>query len=94
MPHRAWKFRIQDMLDAIAAIREYTADMNYRAFVADRKTIDAVTRNLIILGEAAVRMPDDICRRHPEVAWYEMRGMRNFVVHEYLRPATVCCGIR
>jgi uncharacterized protein with HEPN domain len=52
------------MLDAIAAIRIYTAGMNYGSFVADRKTVDAVTRNLIIIGEAAVRMPDDIPRWH------------------------------
>ena len=39
----------------------------------------------MIIGEAAVHVPEDICLRHPEVPWYDMRGMRNFVVHEYFR---------
>jgi uncharacterized protein with HEPN domain len=49
----------------------------------DRKTVDAVIRNFIIIGEAAGHVPEDVCARHPEISWYEMRGMRNFVVHEY-----------
>jgi hypothetical protein len=38
---------------------------------------------LDLFGEAAVHIPDDIFLKHPEVPWYEMRGMRNFVDHEY-----------
>jgi len=83
VPHRDWKFRIQDILDAIDVIREYTRKMELKTFVKDRRTVYAVVRNLIIIGEAAVHIPDDICLKHPEVPWYEMRGMRNFVVHEY-----------
>ena len=83
MPHRDWKFRIKDILEAIHTIQKYTQHMELKNFVEDRRTVDAVVRNLIIIGEAAVHIPDDICLNHPEVPWYEMRGMRNFVVHEY-----------
>jgi len=61
--------------------------MNYRSFIADRKTVDAVVRNLIIIGEAAAQIPEDICSKYLEVPWYEMRGMRNFVVHEYFKAS-------
>ena len=54
MPHRDWKFRIQDILDAVRAVQEYTQGMEFRTFVKDRKTVDAVVRNLIIIGEASV----------------------------------------
>ena len=47
--------------------------------------MDAVVRNLMIIGEAAVHIPEDICHKHPEVPWYDMRGIRNFVIHEYFR---------
>lgn len=89
MPHREWRFRIQDILGAIRAIRKYTQAMEFKTFVEDRRTVDAVVRNLIIIGEAAVQVPEDICLKHPEVPWYEMRGMRNFVVHEYFRASDV-----
>ena len=85
MPHKDWKFRIQDILDAVSAIDKYTKGMEFSAFIKDRRTVDAVVRNLIIIGEAAGHVPEDICLKHPEVPWYDMRGMRNFVVHEYFR---------
>ena len=87
MPHRDWQFRIHDMVEAIAAILEYTRGMDFNEFSAERKTVDAVVRNLITIGEAAVRMPEEVCSKYPEIPWYEMRGMRNFVVHEYFRTS-------
>lgn len=87
MPHRDWKFRIQDILDAASTISKYTKGMEFNTFIEDRRTVDAVVRNLMIIGEAAVHVPEDICLKHPEVPWYEMRGMRNFVVHEYFRAS-------
>lgn len=83
MPPRDWKLRIADILDAIAAIQEFTHDLDYDAFVSDRKTVDAVLRNLTVIGDAATYVPDDIVALHPEVPWREMRDMRNIVVHAY-----------
>lgn len=83
MPHRDWLFRIRDMLEAVSAVEQYVGDMTYQDFTADRKTVDAVIRNMIIIGEAASHIPDEISLNHPEVPWSEIRAMRNFVVHEY-----------
>jgi uncharacterized protein with HEPN domain len=80
MPLRRWKLRVRDILNAIAAIRQYIKGLDYDAFISDRKTVDAVIRNLITIGEAAVYMPDDVTAAHPEVPW---RDMRNIVIHEY-----------
>ena len=52
-------------------------------FCTDSKTIDAVVRNLIVIGEASRHIPESIEQRHPEVPWRTMRGIRNVVVHEY-----------
>jgi uncharacterized protein with HEPN domain len=87
VPLRDWKFRIQDILDAVRAVCEYTQGMDFKSFIEDRKTVDAVVRNLIIIGEASIQVPEEICERHPEVPWYEMRGMRNFIVHEYFKAS-------
>jgi len=83
MPPRDWKLRIRDILRAISAVRGYTAGIKYDAFVADRKTVDAVIRNLIIIREAASHVPDEVVSAHTEIPWRDMRDMRNFVVHEY-----------
>jgi len=72
-------------LDAISAIQNYTQGIEFKSFTEDRRTVDAVVRNLIIIGEAAVHIPEDICLEYPNVPWYDMRGMRNIVVHEYFQ---------
>ena len=80
---REWRVRVQDILDSIAAIQTYTVGMDYSAFAQDRKTIDAVLRNITVIGEAANQVPDSVQTASPEVPWRDMRDMRNVVVHEY-----------
>ena len=57
--------------------------MDYPAFTHDRKTMDAVLRNITVIGEAASRVPETIQGESPEVPWADMRDMRNVVIHEY-----------
>jgi len=83
MSRRYWKFRIQDMLDAVRKIDRYTEGLAFEDFVKDDKTIDAVIRQLTIIGEAASHVPEDIASMAAAVPWPEIRGMRNVVVHEY-----------
>jgi len=83
VPLRVWKLRITDMLESIQVIQDYTSGMDYDTFIADRRTVDAVIRNLNIIGEAATHVPDEITEQYPEIPWAEMRGMRNIVVHVY-----------
>jgi hypothetical protein len=64
-------------------IAEYTAGMSYEAFLGNRMVIDAVVRNLEVIGEAARHIPDDVQTRFPDVPWVEMKGMRNILIHEY-----------
>lgn len=82
-PERNWKMRVEDILGCIAKIKEYTRGMNYEQFSADDKTVDAVIRNLEVIGEAGGRIPLEIQEKYPDIAWLEMRGMRNLMAHEY-----------
>jgi uncharacterized protein with HEPN domain len=57
--------------------------MEFEDFQKDEKTIDAVIRNFIVIGEAARKISDDISGNHPNIPWRVMGDMRNFTVHEY-----------
>ena len=83
MPPRSWRVRIEDILDAIDNIEHYVAGLDFEAFEADRKTVDAVERNLEIIGEATANLPDEVLARWPEVPWRYMKGVRNLLAHEY-----------
>lgn len=83
MPPREWKFRLQDILEAIDRIYRYTKDMDFGVWQKDEKTVDAVIRNLEIIGEAASHIPAEIEEKYSQVPWKEMRGIRNILAHEY-----------
>jgi len=80
---RNWRFRLEDIADALDAILQYVEDLDYADWIQDRKTVDAVIRNLEIIGEAATNIPEDIQEQHPDIPWYQMKGMRNVLIHEY-----------
>ena len=54
---------LEDMLEAVERIEEYTKGYSFEDFINDKKTIDAVVRNLEILGEAARNIPDEIRKK-------------------------------
>jgi uncharacterized protein with HEPN domain len=53
VPFRDWKLRIQDILEAIAAVENYAAGMAFEDFIQDQRTVDAVVRRFTIIGEAS-----------------------------------------
>lgn len=83
MPPRTWRHRIEDILEGIARIEKYTVGMDQRAFRLNDMVVDAVIRNLEIIGEAARHVPPEVLTRYPDLPWAEMRGMRNLLMHEY-----------
>lgn len=76
---------LRDICDCIDKIRSYTRDLNYEAFIQDTKTLDAVTHNLLIIGEATKQIPDSLRRQYPEVPWRQVAGLRDVIAHNYFR---------
>lgn len=83
MPKRDPDLLLEDVRLALARIERYTGGMRREQFLADEKTIDAVVRNLEIIGEAVRWLPDDFKLRHVDVPWGQIAGMRNRIVHDY-----------
>jgi uncharacterized protein with HEPN domain len=80
---RDYRLYLDDILEAIHQIRTYVADRDEESFATDRKTQDAVIRNLEIIGEAAGRLPEQIQKAGPDVDWRKIKGLRNILIHEY-----------
>jgi uncharacterized protein with HEPN domain len=83
MSPRMWRHRITDIVEAIRKIATYVEDLDFEAFKGDERTIDAVIRNFIVIGEAARNIPEEVAEKYPAVPWRLMADMRNFAVHEY-----------
>jgi len=74
---------VNDIREAIKRIENYIEGMSFEDFSQDQKSIDAVVRNLEIMGEAANRLPDEFKESHSDIEWYKIVGLRHRIVHEY-----------
>ncbi len=83
MRGRPARLFVADMLRAIDKMGRYTEGMDATSFAADEFTVDAVLRNLMVLGEAARNVPPEVRDAHPEIPWTRMVGLRNIVAHVY-----------
>jgi uncharacterized protein with HEPN domain len=80
---RDYKLYLYDLKEAIDKVESFTEGLTSEEFAKDVKTIDAVTRNLQVIGEAAGHIPKRIKEKHRNIDWRGMVGMRNILVHEY-----------
>jgi uncharacterized protein with HEPN domain len=80
---RDHRLYLDDILESIGKIREYTSGVDYDTFQQDRKTQDAVVRNLEIIGEATGRLSEFLHAAAPEIEWKKIVGLRNILTHEY-----------
>lgn len=83
MSRREPRILLEDMLLSMEKITSYIGAMDKDSFLKDARTVDAVVRNLEIIGEAASRIPEDYKAFHPEIPWRRVVGLRNRVIHEY-----------
>ena len=74
---------VLDILESARRIVDYVAGMTHQDFLQDTLVQDSVVRRLEIIGEAAGRISLNFRRRHPEIQWSEIRGMRNRMIHGY-----------
>ncbi len=74
---------LQDIKDCVEKIKSYTENLSFDDFREDGKIIDALVRNLEIIGEAANNIPEEVKSKYPDIPWQKMISMRNKVIHEY-----------
>ena len=74
---------LEDMIESMDKIQEYIGDLSYEEFSTKNIVIDAVVRNLEVMGEAAKNVPASIRENYTHIPWRQMAGLRNILIHEY-----------
>jgi uncharacterized protein with HEPN domain len=82
MPNRD-RESLEDMLRAARRILEYARDTTRDTLATVPMRLDAVLYEIVVLGEAARRLSEDLRERHADVPWRDIIGMRSVVTHGY-----------
>jgi uncharacterized protein with HEPN domain len=85
LPFRDPPSSLRDIYEAIESIERFVEGMDFSIFQADEKTNAAVERKLLVLSEAARRLGDDAEKLCPSIPWNNIRGIGNWLRHQYDR---------
>jgi uncharacterized protein with HEPN domain len=74
---------LDDITAACLRIEQYTKGLTFEQFREDDMRMDAVVRNLEVIGEAAKKLPSESRAAMPEVPWQRIAGLRDVLIHAY-----------
>jgi len=74
---------IQKLYQYSLKLIDYCNGYTYDSFSADIKLVEACVFNLSQMGELCHIADREFTKEHPEIAWAEMYGLRNRIVHDY-----------
>lgn len=84
MKNRPVKLFIQDVYDSMEKIIKYTNNITEQDFIHNDQVIDAVIKNILVIGEAAKYIPEDLRIKYNDIPFDDMAGMRDILIHNYL----------
>ena len=74
---------IEDILNSIKNIEEFSKNLNKEKFSKDNLRQSAIIRQLEIIGEAVKNIPDSFRERYPKIDWKDIAGFRDVLSHAY-----------
>jgi uncharacterized protein with HEPN domain len=75
---------LNNIKDCIQRIESYTIEGREK-FLETPMIQDAVIRNFEIIGEATKRLSPELKNAYPDIAWKQIAGLRDILIHDYLK---------
>lgn len=80
MKERTSKIFFEDIITFIKRIESYIQGLNFENFRENQLVINAVIRNLVLIGEASKNLSSETRKKFSNVPWSEMFGLRNLAL--------------
>jgi len=80
---RDYRLYLDDIFEATRKIERYIKGLTFAKLKSNDLAIDAVVRNLGIIGEAAKNIPTNIKEKYSDIEWRKIAGLRDILIHEY-----------
>ncbi len=74
---------IENILECISKIEGYMKGADKKTLLTESWLEDVILHRLEIIGEAAKHVPEDFRKKHPEVEWKKISGLRDKLIHAY-----------
>jgi len=84
MKERLDEMFLDDILESIEAIEEFSINITIKELSINRMKKNAIIRELEIIGEASKNISDSI-KDNSSIKWSKIIGVRNIVIHRYFR---------
>lgn len=73
---------LEQIADAIAKVKNFTAGFDQKKFFGDQKTQSAVIMQLALIGELAKRVSKET-QSQISLPWKDISGFRDRAIHDY-----------
>lgn len=74
---------LRDISSSMDRISRYMKGLDFERFSMNEMVMDAVIRNLQIIGEASKKVSLEIREKYREIPWVEMTATGEFLIAEY-----------
>jgi uncharacterized protein with HEPN domain len=80
---RHTRLYLEHLLEAAKKVARFTSELDEAHFTTSALHQSAIVRELLVIGKATKRLPEDFRDAHPELPWRQLAGMRDFLIHSY-----------
>jgi uncharacterized protein with HEPN domain len=74
---------LKHILDEIIFLLKTTENLDYDAFLENELYTRAFSRSFEIIGEAVKNLSADFRKKHNDIEWKKIVGMRDKIIHHY-----------
>src|SRR4030042_2412483 len=74
---------LKHILDEISFLLKKTNGLRFEEFMQNEVLKRACSRSLEIIGEATKNLPADFKKKHKDVEWKKISGLRDKIIHYY-----------